>query len=295
MAFDWLFQGSPTPNITGSTVSESSLPSWYQDYVKQLIMRSSEVAAQPYQAYEGPRIADFTGMQTQAQDMAQNVASNYQPYINSATTMANQAAVPAYQGAQNYMNPFLNDYMGRVADLNNRNLTEKVIPGINTTFTGANQFGSSRNSEFMSRALRDNQEAIANANSQASLQAWNQANTSAATDASNAARASQVMGGLGQMQQQGDLRGMAALDTMGGQQQQLNQQSLDLGYQDFLAQQQWPFQQAGWMSEIVRGMAPTLPTQTAQTSNQGTGTYSPGGLNQMGQYLSFMNGLGKII
>jgi hypothetical protein len=69
---------------------------------------------------------------------------------------------------------------------------------------------------------------------------------------------------------------------------------LNLGYQDFLNQQQYPYQQASWMSQMLSGTAnPTNTpgmTQNAQTSytpatgasplNQAIGLYS--GLNSGG-------------
>lgn len=59
-----------------------------------------------------------------------------------------------------YMNPYTEGVTREIARLGNQNLMENVLPGVNSTFTGAGQFGSTRNGDFVARALRDNQATI---------------------------------------------------------------------------------------------------------------------------------------
>lgn len=61
---------------------------------------------------------------------------------------------------QQYMNPYTQDAANEVMRLSNQNLMENVLPGVNSTFTGAGQFGSSRNADFENRAIRDNQTSL---------------------------------------------------------------------------------------------------------------------------------------
>lgn len=71
--------------------------------------------------------------------------------------------------------------------------------------------------------------------------------------------ASQLGGMAGtQFGQAKDIVGMQA--AAGSERQRLEQQRLDQQYQDFLRQQQFPYQQAAWASEMLRG-APTTQTQ----------------------------------
>jgi hypothetical protein len=58
---------------------------------------------------------------------------------------------------QQFMNPYVQNVVNEQARLSNQNLFENVIPQVNSTFTGAGQFGSSRNADFMNRAIRDQQ------------------------------------------------------------------------------------------------------------------------------------------
>ncbi len=63
-----------------------------------------------------------------------------------------------------------------------------------------------------------------------------------------------MLGNLGQMEfgQQKDI--ISALNNMGGQRQALEQGRLDMNYQDFMRQQQYPYQQLGFMFDALRGL-----------------------------------------
>ena len=54
---DFLFEGKPPKAVTtyGQTVTD--VPKWLSDYTQGLIARANAIAAEPYQAYGGPRIA----------------------------------------------------------------------------------------------------------------------------------------------------------------------------------------------------------------------------------------------
>ena len=79
------------------------------------------------------------------------------------------------------MSEFMNPYTSNVIDANNQasnqNLMENIMPGVNSTFTGNGQFGSTRNSDFLNRAIRDNQQTLNNTNATTLYNAQNQANT----------------------------------------------------------------------------------------------------------------------
>ena len=51
------------------------------------------------------------------------------------------------------------------------------MPGVNSTFTGNGQFGSTRNADFLNRAIRDNQQTLNNTNANVLYNAQNTANT----------------------------------------------------------------------------------------------------------------------
>lgn len=80
------------------------------------------------------------------------------------------------------------------------------------------------------------------AGSEAALRGFQQAGQSA-----------QTMGQLGAAEQEAMLNLARAQETFGGLGQAERQRALDLAYQDFLTQQQHPYKQIGFMSDILRG------------------------------------------
>lgn len=74
----------------------------------------------------------------------------------------------------------------------------------------------------------------------------------------------QTLGNLGQAQQNSDIQRLNAQNQVAGQQQQLQQQRYDMNYQDFLRQRDYPVEQLGYYSNILRGL-PVTPSSTQTT------------------------------
>jgi hypothetical protein len=78
-------------------------------------------------------------------------------------------------------------------------------------------------------------------------------------------------------------------NAMGTQQQQQGQNMLDVSQQNYAAEQNYPYKQVGWMSDIVRGapvsnqgsvMTQPAPSLLSQVAGAGTALY---GMSQMGK------------
>lgn len=70
-----------------------------------------------------------------------------------------------------------------------------------------------------------------------------------------ASQTAATLGQLGIAQQQQALERLKAQEAFGGLSRADKQAKLDLGYQDFLQQQRYPYAQLGFMSDILRGSA----------------------------------------
>lgn len=93
--------------------------------------------------------------------------------------------------------------------------------------------------------------------------------------------AANMLGNLGQAEfgQQKDI--INALNAAGAQRQGLEQQKLDLNYQDFMRQQQYPYQQLGFMFDALRGLPLGQYSQSTYQKDpslisQGVGGYLTG-------------------
>jgi hypothetical protein len=80
-------------------------------------------------------------------------------------------------------------------------------------------------------------------------------------------QSAQTLSNIGSTQQQADLSRLAAQGSTAAQQQLLQQQQMDMAYADFLRQRDYPMEQLGYYSNILRGLPVGLGS-TATTYGQ---------------------------
>lgn len=271
--WDSLFGGQTPASFTSTSTSNTAPPKYIQNAQQQLIANAANTASQPYATYPGQQVAGFTPFQQQSFDATSAAANAYQPGFSAANLAYANAANPSLnQGVFNsYQNPYTSQVVNSIQSLGNQNLFENVLPGVNQTFTGAGQFGSSRNADFTNRAIRDNQQAISNAQGAALSTGFNNNLAAYQNAQQRALQAGVAQQGLGQATQAAGLTGAGALNAVGTQQQGLNQQNLNTAYQNFLQQQQYPYQQENFLAGIINGIQPgtsTVGSSTSPVTNQ---------------------------
>ena len=314
MAFlNFLTQGQPLPS-TSSSLTTSQVPQYLSDYLYNLMSGAYSAAQEPYQAYQGPRIAGFTAPQQQAFQLSSQAAGAYKPQLTAAEQTVGQAAgLNTMQAAQpyfnaasqavpdivgSYMNPYMENVTNRMGDIAARQVSEKLLPQLSDTFTRAGQYGSTRQQDLAQRGVRDISENLAGQIGSQLAQGYTTAGTQAQADLQRLAQMGQAAGtltgtqqqqlanianvqaGLGQKEQALGIQGAAALEATGAQQQAMNQRNLDLAYQDFLTQTQYPQQQIGFLSNVIRGLPSGGGTQAQQTTGSGQ-AYSASPLAQL--------------
>ena len=80
-------------------------------------------------------------------------------------------------------------------------------------------------------------------------------------------QSAQTLSNIGSTQQQADLARLAAQGSTAAQQQLLQQQQMDMSYADFLRQRDYPMEQLGYYSNLLRGL-PVGLSSTATTYGQ---------------------------
>lgn len=314
--YDFLFEGSPPPSTSTWGETVESIPKWLSDYTQGLIGRANIIASEPYQAYEGPRISGFHPDQMAAFDITRQGAGSWIPALSGAASMFAQAgnvnplnvAAPFLgQSAQQwgsegtvdqYMDPYIQHVLDRQQTLTQRNLDENLLPSLQSAFIGSGQFGSDRMAELAGQMGRTSAEGLQGQQLASLSQAYGQAGqmfgqdqarilqaglgagTLAGQGAELNLAAGEHMGALGSALQRLQYGDAAAMEAIGAQQRGLQQGSLDLAYQDFLRQQNYPRETVDWMSQIIRG----LPSQGQVTTSQEYGPasiYQPSPLSQL--------------
>lgn len=75
--------GSKQATPTTQTVTQTNLPDYARPYFDRLMSRGEAVSNRPYEAYTGPRIADFSGATQASFGMGANMGSQWQPGFNA--------------------------------------------------------------------------------------------------------------------------------------------------------------------------------------------------------------------
>lgn len=314
-ALDFLFEGTPPPSTTTYGQQTTNIPQFMSDYTQGLLAQANSVAAIPYQPYQGPRVAGMTDMQNQGFQQVQDTVGDYQQPLNAgigfATDAGNtdvlsganpylqQSAQMAQQGAMDpsaAMNPYTKNVIDQAGLLAGQNFSNYILPSLQNNFVKAGQYGSAGMQRAVGQQVNQTQQALQGQAQAALSDAYKTAQSGLFQGSSNLGQlgattgqlgalqgqlqlgAGQQLGALGQMGQQLGLQGAAALDASGQEQQNLNQTNLNTAYQDFQNQTQYPQNQVGWLSNIIRGQPMSTTIDKSQT---GPGTLNPSLLSQL--------------
>lgn len=331
-ALSFLSNGqAPINTMTGSQTS-SILPSWYQDYTNQMLQKAAQYANEPAPISPAPQVAGLTGDQQQSYGQIRDLASQYGGVPGQAMGMVAGADPNAGLGAANpylqqsdqtsasqvgnYMNPYTQNVVNDIATLGTRNMTENMLPALQSAFTssgGGGHYGgdgvgggNTQEGTLEERLGRDTSNSILQQQNQALQSGYGQALQASGADLARQGALAQTAGALGQqganaqmqqgmytgaLGQQGQgmgLQAAQALNAAGQQQQNQVQSNLNAANQQFWQQQQWPLQGIQAMQGALQGV--TVPT-TSNVQNFGpASSYAPSPLAQLGTLASGLYG-----
>jgi hypothetical protein len=249
------------------------LPEWARGYAKEALAKGqalTDVNQNPYQTYTNPRIAGFSPMQQQSFQGAADM--QVAPQIGQGTAaatmaglgglgVAGQANVGGFQNqVGGYMNPYMNQILAPQLAEANRNYDIGATKQ-QSAATQAGAFGGTREAIMAAENERNRNMGLNQIYGQglntAYTNAQNQYNQNLQNQLAGYGMANQAAGQLGQLGQNQYQQSMG-INTLqnqyGGQQQALQQQGLSQAYQDFQNQQNYPYKQLGFMSDLIRGL-----------------------------------------
>lgn len=274
---DFLSQGVPSAVPSGSDSSTVG-PLWLQQYLMDTMGASRALASQPYSPYPGPTVAGPSGQTQQAWDMAGSNVGNYSPYLMQAGALSAASGAPISSGD---ISTFLNPYSDYITGALNRNLTQNLLPTIQDKFVSAGQSRSPQEQEMTQRALQGTQTAVG----ESMAGAYQGALNSLLANRQQMGTAGAQLGQLGALSSQLGAVDVGQLAAAGNAQDALAQANINSAQQQFNQQQQYPYQQVGFMSDVVRGLPVGAAGSTTQTVGmQYPNAYPPSPIN------SFLNG-----
>lgn len=273
---------SPAPQPSQQTVTNTSIPEYARPYVENMLGKAeavTDISKNPYQTYGGERLAGFTPLQKQAFSNAANMTTS--GVTGMGAGLAGLAGGQAMGAGNQYMrmatdpyaqSAFMSPYMQNVVDLQKQEAIrdyQKAMPGLQAQAVRQGAFGGSRSAIQQAEASRALGQNLAQIQATGTQSAYDQAmknlqfgSTLGLQGLQTGLQGATALGNIGQQQFQQGIDLNKLQQAAGATQQTAEQQRLDLAQQDFLKQQNYPYQQLAFMSDMLRG----LPlSQTAQS------------------------------
>jgi len=272
--------GSSAP-ATQTQVSD--LPDWAKPYAQETLEKGRALSAAPYQAYNAPRIAGFSPLQEQAQAAAGQMGpSQLGQFGGQVAGAASLGALgtqysPFRMGqftagrAAQYMNPFVEMAMEpQLREAQRSSEMQRMADQAQAVRSGA--FGGGRQAIVEAERQRNLGTQMGDIRARGYMTAFDQAQQQFAREQQLREQSRQYGAGLGMQGLQTALQGAGQLGAlgqaefgqqkeaiglqsqMGAQQQALRQQGLTQAYQDFQNEQNYPYKQLGFMSDMIRGL-----------------------------------------
>lgn len=278
---------------TATQQTTQQLNPFVQDLMTRGFSAAQNVASIPYQAYQGPRIAQFRPQEQQAFQMAEQAATSRigQPQLAQALTAAQQAAGYSPAQFQQNVQGFMSPYQESVVDATMRRLAQSRAERDAETrarLASARAFGNERRGVYEAQLAAEQdlntQQTLANLYQQGYGQA---AGLASQLPSQQLAASGQLAGLSNQMISQEQARQQMLMGA-GQAQRQMAQQNLDLAYQDFLAQRGYPMEQLKVLQSGISG-TPALTSTTQTTTAPGQGF-----LGTAGDVVGILGGLKKL-
>lgn len=280
------------PTHTTQTVKQNVLPEYLAPYVTDVAAQSQAISREPYIPFPGQRIAGFDPAQTTAfgQVEAMRAPADFgqaRHFYGQTGARGLQAAGYGINRAGSYLAgpseqfgaaqaaQYMSPYQQAVTDVALRKAQEEATRQQSRdylTSAGRGSAGGSR--QAVMQAMRDR--ALADRSSDIQIKGSERGYLSAQQQFERdraatlrqaqlgaqfgiqglgvAGQAGRGFAALGPAEQRAEFERISALERVGGVRQAQGQRAMDMQYQDFLRQRDYPKEQMGWYSGILRGL-----------------------------------------
>jgi hypothetical protein len=256
---------------TATQQTTQQLNPFVQDLMTRGFSAAQNVASIPYQAYQGPRIAQFRPQEQQAFQMAERAATSGigQPQLAQALTAAQQAAGYSPAQFQQNVQGFMSPYQESVVDATMRRLAQSRAERDAATkaqIAQSRAFGNERRGVYEAQLAGEQDLNTAQTLANLYQQGYGQAAGLASQLPSQQLAASGQLAGISNQVIAQEQARQQMLMGAGQAQRQMAQQNLDLAYQDFLAQRGYPVEQLKILQSGIAGVPATTSSSTTSTA-----------------------------
>jgi hypothetical protein len=226
-----------TTPVGQATGKESSLSNWVGDYVTEGILEpASALAADPYEAYEGPLTAGTSSLQDQA---FTGISQLNNPLSGGSVTNQMGTFTPDAATLDPYMNPYTQNVIDRTAaDMRRQSQIDALQD--RSTMTRAGAFGGSRDALMRAERANNLNRGIGDMSATARAQGFDTAMTNARTG-------QELANQYGQ-----DILGLQA--DAGNLQRQVAAEGVAADYEQFREERDFGYKQLQFLHSLLQGM-----------------------------------------
>ena len=266
--FDFLFGSRNPPPVETTNISTTEIPKYIAEPTADIIGEAMDVAREGYTPYAGPRLAGFSQDELDAFQQARDMQGIAGLQQDQAYTAATASGAPALSS----VSPYMTDYMTNVADVAAGKLREQSLreqQDIAAKAVGACGLDNTRFAILEAERQKNLQSGLGDLYTKAQASAYETALKAAQQDRKQQALSAEGMSKIGTRGQLGRQTDLGLLQGIGGLQRGQQQSAIDIGYTDFLQERDFPKEQLGFVSDIIRG-APfgQQTTSVGQTPGQ---------------------------
>jgi len=238
------------------TTEKSELPPFLEEAYKKLSQQAQAVTdpSVQYVPYGGQRLSPLTTEQQYARQRGYEQAKAYEPDLNLARGLTSLSMNPITQSdIQQYQNPYSQmvtknvlDEMRRRSDIQGQQISDAAVR--------AGAYGGSRFGVQEAERQRNLQEQQTRTAAEMGQQNYQQALAAAQAQKAQQLSGAGAFGNIAGQQMQLGQQGIQGLTQAGMLGQGQLQKGMDIAYQDFLKQQQFPYTQASTLSNLLTGV-----------------------------------------
>ena len=283
---------SQPAQVIPASITEPKIAEEIAPYLKDILGKGQALYKQRteegFVPFEGQTLADVSADQLAAEEGLRGLVGSQAANIAEARGLTRgQTDAPTIENLQSFMNP----YQQAVTDIAKRQATEQfeqtTLPGLRKQAVDAGSFGGSRAAMLESQALDNQARLLADIQAKGDLAAFQDARNAFEAQKTRERLAAEGLTGLATGQFGAQTRELGALEAVGREGQQREQQLLDESYKRFLEERGFPEQQLGQYQALVAGtpinqgnityqqakFQPSPLSQALGTASAGLGAY----------------------
>ena len=263
-----------------STTNTSNLPEYAQPFFERGMGRAESLSQEGYVPYTAQRLEGYSPQQQQL--FQQTYGLQRPDQFGDATTLTGVSSLGAFGAGQQYasdvtnpnaMQSYMSPYQQNVTDIAKTQAVREAQMAQNAQNLGAARqgtYGGARQTLAQAEREKNLLSNLSNIQARGSQDAYDRAiqsrqfgSTLGLQGFQTALTGAGQLGQLGKDVQATDLSRLQAQQAVAGSEQSQRQKSLDMAYQDFLAQREFPYRQLEFYNAMLRG----LPVKADTTSS----------------------------